>query len=63
MQKTKQKIVYSLRIFLELQKMGFNPIATTTNPSNQNLMCWIFEKTPEFDAALTAAIEGGGSCE
>lgn len=56
MQKT--KIVYSLRIFLTLQRMGFYPISTTMNPQNNKLMCWIFARTPEFEEALTAAIEG-----
>jgi hypothetical protein len=48
----KCKIVYSLRIYLELTKRGFYPIATTLNPKNNELICWIYERTPEFIETL-----------
>lgn len=51
------KVIYSLRIFLELQKQGFMPIATMPNPNDQKLMCWVFERTPEFIKALDQILE------
>ena len=42
------KIIYSLRIYLELEKKGIYPITTTANPRKPNFMCWIYEKTPEL---------------
>ena len=55
----KNKVVYSLRIYLELNKRGFAPIATTPNPKQPHLMCWIYEKTPELITALDEIIGGG----
>ena len=46
------KIIYSLRIYLELEKLGFTPISTTSNPQKPNFMCQIYEKTPELMEAL-----------
>jgi hypothetical protein len=46
------KIIYSLRIYLELEKKGIYPITTTANPRKPNFMCWIYEKTPELVQAL-----------
>ncbi len=53
------KIIYSLRVYLSLQSLGFEPIATMPNPNNNNLMCWVFNKTPEFMKSLNNIIEGG----
>ena len=50
-----KKVIYSLNVFLELQKLGFNPIATT---KNNNLICWIFERTPQLMEALDKIING-----
>jgi hypothetical protein len=48
-QQNAYKIIYSLRIYLQLINKGFYPISTSPNPNNNHLMCWIFEKTPEFN--------------
>ena len=53
-----KKVIYSLNVFLDLQKLGFNPIATTPNPKNNNLICWIFERTPQLMEALDKIING-----
>lgn len=51
-----KKIIYSLRVFLELKKKGFEAIATTNNPNNEKLMCWIYDRTPEFIQSLNEII-------
>lgn len=51
---TSRKIVYSLRVFMELQERGINPMATSQNPFKDKFICWIYDKTPEFDAAFDA---------
>ena len=53
------KIIYSLRVYLSLQELGFEPIATMPNPNNNNLMCWVFNKTPELLQSLDNIIKGG----
>ena len=47
------KIIYSLRIYLGLKEKGFEPIATTSNPQKPNFVCWIYEKTADFEEALS----------
>jgi hypothetical protein len=54
----KNKIIYSLRVYLQLKDRGFEPIGTTPNPQKPELMCWIFEKTPELIMALDEIIGG-----
>ena len=39
------KVIYSLRIFLKLKELGYNPIATFENPNHPGFTCWVFEKT------------------
>jgi len=59
-QKQKQtsiKIVYSLRVYMELQSMGFNYIQTMPNPKNEDLICWIYEATPAFLDALGSIVD------
>ncbi len=46
------KIIYSLRVYLELKDRGIEPIATTSNPQKPNFMCWIYERTPGLLEAL-----------
>ena len=55
---TAKKIIYSLRVYLELQRLGFQPLSTMPNPNKPNLMCWVFDKTPEFVVALDKILEG-----
>lgn len=56
---TKNKIIYSKRIMTQLLEMGFRPIDTFPNPTNPQFMCWAFEWTDEFDAALCQVLSGG----
>lgn len=54
------KIIYSLKINIELQKRGFVPIISMPNPNNPKLMCWVYERTNSFTAALDEIIGGCG---
>ena len=56
MQNQKLKVVYSLRIHIELQKRGFTHITEMKNPQNQHLNCWVYAATPDFIAALDALL-------
>lgn len=58
MRNTKLKIIYSLRVYVELQQRGFKHISMMPNPKNENLNCWIFEATDEFLDALDEIIGG-----
>lgn len=46
------KIIYSLRVNIELQKRGFTPITAMKNPYKPELFCWVYKKTPDFIMAL-----------
>ena len=54
----KNKIIYSLRINVELQLRGFKPILTMENPKYDGLMCWVYENTEEFSRTLDSLIRG-----
>ena len=56
-----KKIIYSLRVYLELKERGFDPIATSQNPQKPNFLCWIYERTPELDVALNELIGGNAT--
>lgn len=58
---TKTKIVYSLRIHIILQRMGFSFLVEMKNPKNPNLNCWVYEATPDFLNAFEALM--GEVCE
>lgn len=55
------KIIYSLRIFLKLKELGYNPIATFENPNYPGFTCWVFERTPAFTKDLDSLIHEGGA--
>ena len=59
-QKQKQKTIYSKRICEQLLVMGFRPTATIPNPTKPEFMCWVFEWTDEFDAALSVVLSKEG---
>lgn len=46
------KIIYSLRIHIELQKQGFEYITEMRNPQHPQWNCWVYEATPELLASL-----------
>ena len=50
------KIIYSLRIHIELQKLGFQYMTEMRNPQKPTLNCWVYEATPEFLTSLEALI-------
>ena len=53
------KIVYSLKIHIELQKQGFVHLTEMKNPNNTQFNCWVYAATPDFLAAFDAALKGG----
>lgn len=50
----KVKIVYSLRIHVALQQLGFAHITEMKNPQNPHLNCWVYAATPDFTTAFEA---------
>lgn len=56
-----QKIIYSKRVCEQLMLLGFRPIETIPNPLKPEFICWVFEWTDEFDAALDAVLGGAGN--
>ena len=48
MSKQNFKIIYSLRIHLNLQKMGFKYLTEMKNPQNMRFNCWVYEATPQL---------------
>lgn len=59
-QRTTTKVIFSKRIMIRLLEMGFRPIDTFPNPTNPQFMCWAFEWTDEFDAALCQVLSVAG---
>ncbi len=53
------KIIYSLKIHIELQRQGFECLTEMKNPNKPQYNCWVYAATPDFLAAFDAAIEGG----
>lgn len=48
----KNKIIYSMRIMIQLVEAGFMPKGTIPNPKDVRYNCWVFELTPELQATL-----------
>lgn len=48
MSKQNFKIIYSLRIHLKLQEMGFKYLTEMKNPQNMRFNCWVYEATPQL---------------
>ena len=48
MSKQNFKIIYSLRIHLKLQEMGFKYLTEMNNPQNMRFNCWVYEATPQL---------------
>lgn len=53
------KVVYSLKIHIELQKRGFVSLTEMKNPQNPRFNCWVYQATPELLKAFDDAIKGG----
>lgn len=45
---TKIKMIHSLRMFTELTKLGYTPVATMENPTRKGYLYWVYEVTPEM---------------
>lgn len=59
MSKSKIKIVYSLKIHLELQKRNIPYILEMKNPRQPNFNCWVYDLTPQFQKAFDEILEKG----
>ena len=59
MPNVKLKIVYSLRIHIGLQKMGFSYVTEMKNPKNPHLNCWVYAETPDLLSAFDALVREG----
>lgn len=46
---SKTKIIYSLKIHIQLQIKGFHPIYSMPNPHNEKYLCWIYNRDDNFD--------------
>lgn len=53
------KIIYSLRIHIALQKMGFVYITEMKNPNNPKFNCWVYEETPALLEAFDKLVSEG----
>lgn len=51
------KTIFSLRIRLALRDVGFEPIMESDNPYKEGLKCWVYEETPDFQAAFDAIMK------
>ena len=59
---TRTKIIYTLNLRLALLKRGFEPVFEIPNPKKPEYRAWVYERTPEFNAAfdeLYSALKGG----
>ena len=52
------RIVYSMRIAMELIKLGHRVISTMPNPEDARYIAWIFESDDTFEPDLKA-VKGG----
>lgn len=52
------KIIYSLKIHIELGKRGFHFITEMRNPKNSQFNCWVYEATPELLKAFDEILKG-----
>ena len=57
------KIVYSLKIHIALQKMGFKYETEMRNPQNPRFNCWVYKETPALLEAFDKLIGGGKNYE
>lgn len=55
------KIIYSLKIHIALQNLGFNCVSEMRNPKHPNFNCWVYEATPSLLEAFDLLIKEGSS--
>ena len=46
------KIIYSLKVHLKLQSMGFEYLSEMKNPRFPQYNCWVYENTESLKLAL-----------
>ena len=54
------KIIYSLKIHIRLQEMGFQPKIEMRNPQNPQYNCWAYDATPELLEAFDQVVSNNG---
>lgn len=54
----KTKVIYALRVHIELQKRGFVYLTEMRNPQNPHLNCWVYELTDELQTTLDELLGG-----
>ena len=59
MPQSKIKIVYSLRIHIGLQQLGFSYMTEMKNPTNPHLNCWVYQETPALLKAFDSLVKEG----
>jgi hypothetical protein len=55
----KVKIVYSLRIHIGLQQLGFSYMTEMKNPKNPHLNCWVYQVAPALLKAFDSLVKEG----
>lgn len=50
------KVIYSLKIHIELQRQGFSYLTEMKNPNNPRFNCWVYAATPDLLAAFDALV-------
>ena len=55
----KVKIVYSLRIHIGLQQLGFSYMTEMKNPKNPHLNCWVYQETQALLKAFDSLVKEG----
>lgn len=58
-----KKIIYSMKIMEQLVERGYYPEYSMPNPKNSYYTCWIFNISPDFQAALDDIMKGGSPHE
>ena len=59
MPNSKIKIVYSLRIHIGLQQLGFSYMTEMKNPKTPHLNCWVYQETPALLKAFDSLVKEG----
>lgn len=52
------KIIYSMKIMLQLVELGFQPLTVMPNPQHPEYNCWVFELNDELREALDRLLGG-----
>lgn len=52
------RIIYSLKIHIELQSMGFQYITEMKNPHKPQFNCWVYKNDEKLQKALDRILGG-----